>query len=923
MIINKDDVPKMFGIYIASVSVNIGWGGQGGSMQMTLVEDEVNNVVLDKDSNGNPFYGGGVNSPTTGTACYFKYKGFYFGGIFQRWTYKESATGGRTYDIVLESPAKLMDGVQLIIENFNGSTDMFDNVLSQGRSSTNLYAKDAFYGSSCYNVYNLFAFYENPIYGRDFNSGNFGSSGFNSSGMPVLSILVAIENLIRHTPVNNNPWGGPIRFSGQTNGPNLSSSATTYSFNISKLADFYREIGLTNNDLAALRLQGPVKNVNGLIQELAEFHQFDYYYSIQPELGISRLPDNNGGQIPNDLNPTIYLQIANKSVPPKPNKIKEYIQELRNRQDKILMSYNLGKEFADTATQKIVWGGRRSRYLEYSRLPFNAPSSSFVSNPDLYAMAVWGQAVSISKNRPNIIGASGSVYSFPFRAPGMGIFVPGVGMYRCTPFEIRMALEGKESWQFWKTMEVIAKTEPNGYVRLIDAPFTAQQEVTKNILNLLISGVGNSYDLICSNLQRANKAWDIQKNTLCDKIFGAVSAVASNSYKQEYFVLLPAESNLTRYNVYAPDEDFDDTYYMRAWSVASSAFIQFGLYAPSLDASFFDGSGKMQACVGYPFTAGRNGGTPDLSALGSDYALGYNTANGTVISKKGQPDGESFWYIADENATTGQFGVLFKTGCQPREFDAVTTPDFGLTYIAQILLGVNIPPIAYIGSGKQSLQISIPPDVLDPVYFGIPQESQRFNYGPWVTLRQDTNINGVLVRGNYSPDGRAEASEVAQLVPETYGNYWDLLIAGSIYAQVSTATMHESETGTIELAGAPSFNIGERFAGEGPYVSGMDISSDTSGVKTTYKFNTWTPEFGKLAKYNLDRIAKINKSAWARSQKLRSEIERPPFPKFKFEKTDFNMLDKAKSSHVDPTVPNQFIKPTTRVNQGNINSDIQ
>lgn len=908
----------MFGIYISNITVNMAVNGQGGTLQMTLVEDETNGVLLEKDANGNPFFGGGPNSPTTGTACYFKYGGFYFGGIFQRWSYKESPSSGRTYDIILESPSKLMDGVQLIIENWNGATDLFANQYNQYESSTNIATFHSFY-TNYYNVYNLFAFFENPIYGLNYNEsgGNFGSSGFNSSGMPVLSILSAVELLIKHEPYNNSPWGGPIRFSGQNSGPKLSPSATEYALNISNLENFYRGIGLTDRDLIALRLQGPVKSVNSLFQELAEFHQFDYYYSIQPESGIDGLSDG-GAQIPNSLKPTIYLQIVDKSVPPEPNRIKQFIEEVRNRKDKILMSYNVGKELADVVTQKIIWGGRRTRYLEYN--PVDIAIAGY---------AVWGQrniTSAVVKNNPNIVGSSGIVYGSPLAPAGIGIYISGFGIYRCTPFEIRMALEGKESWQFWKTMEIISRKEPNGIWNIYTAPFTASQEVTANVLNLLVQGIGNSYDAVNTSLQRANKAWNEEKNALSDKLFSAVSAVASNSYKQEYFVFLPSESANTRYNIYSPQEDFEDTYYMRSWSVASSAFIQYGLYAPSVDASFFDGSGKMQACVGYPILAGRNGGTPDLSPLGSDYALGVNRASGNVISKKGQPDGESFWYTNDAygfGSNTGTFGVMFKTGCQPREFDYVTTPDFGLTYVAQMLLGINIPPITYIGSGKESLQIAIPPDVLDPTYFGIPQESQRFNYGPWITLKEDTVIDGILVRGNYSPDGKAEASEISQLTPEVYGSYSDLRIAGSIYAQVSTAKMHESETGSIELAGAPSFNIGERFVGDGPYVSGMDISADaTGGVKTTYKFNTWTPEFGKLAKYNLDRIAKINKNSWARAQKLRSEIERPPFPKLKFEKTNFDMQDKAKSAHTNSSAFSNLVRPVARVNQSNIKNDI-
>ena len=93
------EAPKMFGAYVSNISSSIGWGGQGGSCQMTLVEDPDNGVV--------------VTLPEVGTACYFRFEKFYFGGIFQRYMYKES-TSGRTYDITLESPAKILDGLQVI-----------------------------------------------------------------------------------------------------------------------------------------------------------------------------------------------------------------------------------------------------------------------------------------------------------------------------------------------------------------------------------------------------------------------------------------------------------------------------------------------------------------------------------------------------------------------------------------------------------------------------------------------------------------------------------------------------------------------------------------------------------------------------------------------------------------------------------------
>ena len=91
--------------------------------------------------------------------------------------------------------------------------------------------------------------------------------------------------------------------------------------------------------------------------------------------------------------------------------------------------------------------------------------------------------------------------------------------------------------------------------------------------------------------------------------------------------------------------------------------------------------------------------------------------------------------------------------------------------------------------------------------------------------------------------------------------------------------MSAVESGSVEIAEFPEFNVGDRFAAVGPYVTNLDISIDIGGCKTTYKFNTWTPNFGKLTKYNIDRIARINKSSLAFLQRERGKVTKQGFPR--------------------------------------------
>ena len=214
-----------------------------------------------------------------------------------------------------------------------------------------------------------------------------------------------------------------------------------------------------------------------------------------------------------------------------------------------------------------------------------------------------------------------------------------------------------------------------------------------------------------------------------------------------------------------------------------------------------------------------------------------------------------------------------------------------------------------MGSGKSSLQFAIPPDLLEPSYIGIPQESERFNYGPWVS--------------QVSLSGKAEAIEDTQLVPETFGSYSNLSEAGIQSVKLASSTVvHQSESGYVQVHGAPDFNIGAQFANSGPYVTGMDISVDaTGGVTSSYKFNTWTAEYGKLAKYNIDRIAKINKNSWTLAQKLRGRITKPAFPQRRFEKTPFSDLQ-AKTAAFENMADVQFFFNRKNANQQEQGNDL-
>ena len=137
-------------------------------------------------------------------------------------------------------------------------------------------------------------------------------------------------------------------------------------------------------------------------------------------------------------------------------------------------------------------------------------------------------------------------------------------------------------------------------------------------------------------------------------------------------------------------------------------------------------------------------------------------------------------------------------------------------------------------------------------------------------------------------NGKTEVVNDDSLKPETFGGFYSLDQAAFSLTFTGLSAMTSVESGTVQLAEFPNFNVGDRFAESGPYVTNMDISISDAGATVTYKFNTWTPNFGKLAKYNVDRISKINKASLAFMQKERSKFTRLPFKKLDYGQQDFS-----------------------------------
>lgn len=774
---------KFFNAYIQNISTSIAWG-DGATCQIDLVEDPQNGVNL--------------NIPSYGAPVGFSLGSFYFGGIFQRGSYKESLSG-RTFNVVIESPAKYLDGIQVILSDFNGQ-------VFNGNTRYSPASGPAF-TNQIYNVWNPFAHRENYQYG-----GIYGGSNVNSMGFPVSDALQLIE-LISN---GGSYFGGRAVFGNYT-----------FSVNLSEIRNVLSG--------SKYRLKGPVQSLSSIIQECCELAGLDYYCEVVGNIGNNNIIEN----------PTINIRTIFRGYQPTPGAVEQLVSNAEN--NGTLISKNIGYEWSVPTTQQLVIGGKASRML--------------IQTSDT-TIPIWGKLQNNQYIFNQDLALTPFVYSSPtYRVPISLDEYSGVIGYYASIFELRMATGGRESWETFKTFETMYGVEVNGYNDYLYAPWYGKVADTKQTFDKLVARqtgqIVPSSDFENSSWKYAIKRVGGYLNEISDKIWSAVSRVANNFYGQVFLMQINTyEPGGLANNIRFIQEDVQQE---NAWDIADSAWVPVPLFA---DLNFYDGEGRMKGGAAWPQNP-----FYDYSSLGSDWAV---TPDGGIATNKGGPDKEIYWI---NNLPY----VIVRSGGQVTFQDGLTTPDFGLSVLIWLFTGQWIDPRYYLSAGAQNLQISIPPNIVAPTSFGVPQESNRYTWGPW------------WVWNNGSP-GRSEIKFDESLRPEVFGSEALLDAAGFAAAETGLAQSALNETGSVELIGLPFANVADQFGGGGPYINGMSVSVGTGGITTTYQFQSWTPKFGALSQTNIERIKNVRKGLLAFAQNKRSQITRKPLPQLRFEKSDLASL---------------------------------
>ena len=954
---------KMFGVYVESFNVSVGYGAESSTMQMTLIEDPDNssqkrnangdllylgtdplsgreiettealscdlngancvenpkimfldpivvhheiqvldsNGLPEKNSDGSDKFQRVDGFPEVGTVCQFALQGMEFVGVFQRYNYTQGLDG-RKYDVTFESPAKILDGVQVILKGFEGTA-------FQLLPQTYFYPSEGVnFTSQINNVYNPFGIKENFAWG-----GMFGHSNVNDQGFPIKDaisnpirledkgLLTLIEEIARSVYTYDNPGGAHADSITNQDGDELIGGPINFGLN--KLTiDF---AGLQDLVPDGYRISGDVVSINAILQDLTEIVLHDYVSIIDPVLVTVSSNQTQTGIInnrmfivgtgssvvekvfKNGVTPTVYdddgnvvgpvisFKYQDKSKQPVPGIVADLVKNAMT--SKTLISANNGQEYADVVTQKLMIGGEATRVWE-------------VGLRDLLP------ALGKDSNGNYLVGTgTGPADLAPISLPDGSIYV-------ATNAELRCASAGRDVWgMYQQTMKSVGKsgkqTPRSGFTLLNparNAIASSWQKKTNNAASLISGFNSGAHRDVLEAATLGNSSKSI------DAYYESALGAGKNFIGSTYLVPLPVEpggiDNNLRYK-----NSFDIE---AAWEIADAAF------DPDYrikDITGYDGEGRLKACAGFvrDSMSLKNGQWVDLAyrrdfsaiekivpyEIPNNVAAAIGQSNKLVGTTDVKVEKEIIWMsnpYSDPNnpyddvsafvhVTVPQVLVYDEFAMQKSNvqqswwrfmahiFNIAGEASLGnlMNRMAQSNMLIDKYFDKFAGAGSLEPSISAVPIVgadgavgyqnpnmpvpAHPFRITIPQKSNRYSWGPWYKYSQKR--------------GKAEVETNSQLRPEVFGGDMALLDECAFaLTDTALADLYASEAGTVELAEFPRHNYAERFNGNGPYVTSMSVGVGVGGITTSYQFSTWTRNFGKIAKYNIDRIARINKN---------------------------------------------------------------
>lgn len=730
-----------FGSSIRGFDANLGWNDSVSQLTVRLVDDP---------DNGDLF-----QQPGMGISAGFSYNGWEFKGIVQNWRQTGGSDGSPLYEISITDPRELLDGVELILDGYNGTTGGVPNLI------------------------NVYGYLESVA---------FGGSGRNDSGIPWINVRSVAQTLT----AASTPYGGPIQFRGEN-----------------YLVD------LTGLPLvpATYRVGGTSISLLSFIQEMCGAASADFFVTLEVVNG----------------NKVITVHSISRRIQPTFGKINQFVSSVTGA-----VSKDVGFELRNEITSKFVSGGPKKEIFF---------QTSDIGNPnrgdDDTIAPYWG--VDLDGNLA--IGYDFND-SHTVKLDARAVDVTGIGdKYTTDVGELRAAIESQSAWEsfLWYNHDNEKRLDDEGEETDEFNVHVGKASKIGIISNTIqnIAGIINGKDtvdkldaLAPQDLLNLDGQYADKSEANIHKLYQFVSDYANEFYGRQFMVRVPFVSTKI-------DED-DQLVTSREPTdggfIAEASFpnaISSKLMPELYDALTLS-DGRLPAYARF-----NNAQNYDFSQISPSDII-VNQDGRTVFVKGSLSEKMEFLNNRTKFSPRVVFQMSGPVYRKAIDFNGVVG-DMLLRQYKK--LGDSDAPskvIAFFTKyGADALKGAKSGEAIQPDLIACPLKSNVDSYGPWLAI---------------GAQGKVDFENDESLVPWNYGGFAAMNAVGNAKVSEALSNQQVAENGSVEFPGAPGVSLGAALIQGGPYVTDINVSVSEGGVTTSYRMNTWTPEFGQFSKQRQSQI---------------------------------------------------------------------
>jgi hypothetical protein len=927
---SPDDIygPKQQTIFLGSsvqsVSCSVGWNEQQSSLTVVLVDDFCE-VPLNKPAkvyyskpgsrtetrDADP----GFTKPTIGIPVYFRIGGelgnssdiFEFAGIIQSWTEDRSSGGYPVYTVQIVDPRLILQNLEVIVSDYAGAV------------------------GDVYNLINAYGWLESKGYacpptlvnGATFGSpaGGFCGAGNNNEGTPwnkptgpgglryAIQMLLSGQSHISFSPYGYASYRGPSPFTDAAANGNY--YGVIYGSNEDRddvalgAAGGHRYVSQYYIDLSEIpfaptfyRIPGPSISLLDLITQVCNDSGSDYYIELIVTANLEKV---------------IKVRTVQRAVQPTLGEIEDFVNATEN-----VTSKNIGRELRNEPSQAFVYGGYVQTIYQQDRTHTKskgeiiqfwgwdaAHNLAYATNTTLTGREVGEWKVWLDIRPLNLV----------LTTPITGQNIPGFGARGANYIpiherEIRMALSSFDSWmnyalvyklgvgtEFGKYLkDTLGIMGPQIHFGHVGKP---QAEIEAKFQNLLGFNIAFQPDQDPQD----------PKNADMRKIHEFIENWGDTYYGKKFLVQLP-------YVCYCTDSDSGQVLYSDnptndgGWPTKGVTNI-LGLPVNSTEGipltptdhftddvnkvlpfvRFYDNeSGAMRtegdSLVYNPGVVSAGGNSLYVSSTVEEKPLEYYSY-ATAIVNLDNPVTMS-GLEKDLSDVDQSFGGLIELAFESGLVgDDITNLKYGLSFNPDNSRGTD-------GGLGMALRRRTPSEA------AVPMKSNTIRYGP---------------KAYKGPPGQIHFVADDGLVPWEYDGYTNLMAGGinamDEHAKSAVTYMQEGERGSVNFPGHPTkrlgselnssqsvmgllimqsadfkvltqtfqfkkINMGSWEGSFGPNITNIQINIGDNGFTSNYTLSTFSPTFGRFAKYNANRLKTLGKQrqSFRKAQRERNKLKR-------------------------------------------------